>query len=175
MIACSGATTDGTWCCAYNNTNCCNSDSLYIPAGGNFGTIFAEPTTTTTSSTASSTGLIATKSLDTTTKSSMTSPTSATSSATSQSTSSPTTKDTSKTTTIVGAAVGIPLGLVACAALALYFWERRKRRNVTSKMSDKPQLHVQAAERNELGEHGGHPQKPYELPSQRPHELSEYR
>ncbi|KAM3075951.1 hypothetical protein ACMFMG_006537 [Clarireedia jacksonii] len=116
VIACNAASSDGTWCCAYNG-NCCSSSSTYTPG---FGTMFAAANAGSTSSASSSAPTM----LSTTTTSSALA-SSTTASHTTSSASAIT--GSSHTATIVGAAVGIPLGLVALTGMLLFYRERKKR------------------------------------------------
>jgi hypothetical protein len=140
VIACNAAAAGGTWCCAYDG-NCCDS-TTYVPF---FGTLFAEPAS---SSTASSPAIVTTSG----TYSQTTSPSGAVTTTTPEPQNSVTPTSTAqknnKTGAIVGAAVGAPLGLAAVASMLLFFVERRKRQKLESEklkgppVPEKPSYHA---------------------------------
>ncbi|CZR67790.1 uncharacterized protein PAC_17689 [Phialocephala subalpina] len=136
LIACNAASSSGSWCCAYNGSCCSNSTNTYVPS---FGTIFAEPGTSSTSSGSSTASTSSASSTSSSSSASI-----ASTSATTTPTSSAAAKGTmtgneskSNTGTVVGAAVGIPLGLAAIAGLLLFWKERNKRKHLEQEIPEK--------------------------------------
>ncbi|CZR60092.1 uncharacterized protein PAC_09987 [Phialocephala subalpina] len=137
VIACNAASTSGSWCCAYDGNCCSNSTQTYVPS---FGTIFAEPGTSSTSSTGSSTATSSASSTSSSSTSSIASTsatTTPTASSSAQNSTSSASGEKSNTGTIVGAAVGVPLGLAALAGLFLFWRERNKRKNLEQEIPEK--------------------------------------
>jgi len=123
LIACDAATTDGSWCCAYDGNCCSNSSAVYTPG---FGTIFAEgvaatQTLFTSMITVGATGAPITVTATMTMTATPIAPAAASSETSTEK------KDKDNTPTVVGAAVGIPLGLAALAGFIFFYMERRKR------------------------------------------------
>ncbi|KAL3426830.1 hypothetical protein PVAG01_00339 [Phlyctema vagabunda] len=170
VIACDGAENGGTWCCAYDG-NCCSSSATYTPY---FGTIFAQPGSSTaavdSSVTTSSSSSATTTSTTSATSASSSQPqavTTPTSSSAPQAASIPVKQSDDTRTRNVGLGVGIPLGLLALAGAFLFFRERNKRARVERNAEQDMQKNRMITSPHEMSQGTESPR--FELPSGRAH------